>query len=89
LQRLKKREFERYGDVIYQEPDRIQAYQKYLEWATAYDTNSISGRTLQAHEEWLRKLTCPVLEIRGDTTVQQRIDLVLNKMASINRPLIN
>jgi adenylate kinase family enzyme len=86
LQRLKDREFERYGDVIYHEPDRIQAYQKYLDWAAAYDTNSISGRTLQAHEEWLRKLTCPVLNIRGNTTVQQRIDLVLNKMASINRP---
>jgi adenylate kinase family enzyme len=86
LQRLKDREFERYGDVIFTVPERIQAYQKFLDWATAYDTNAISGRTLQTHEEWLSNVTCPVLEIRGDTTVQQRIDLILDEISSsVNR----
>ncbi|MFD1258142.1 AAA family ATPase [Mucilaginibacter terrae] len=84
IERLKRREFERYGDVIYTKPNRIQAYHKFLNWATAYDTNAITGRTLQVHEEWLSKVACPILEIRGDTTVQQRIDLILNKINTFN-----
>lgn len=80
IQRLKNREFERYGDVIYTDSKRIEAYQKFLEWAEAYDTNAPTGRTLHVHEAWISKVTCPVLQIRGDTTVAQRIDLILNKM---------
>lgn len=80
IERLKARELERYGDVIFKDPKRMQAYQGFLEWATAYDTNAISGRTLQVHEHWLSKVKCPVLEIRGDTTVQQRIDLILSNI---------
>jgi len=86
LQRLKDREFERYGNVIFTNSDRIQAYQKFVDWATAYDTNAITGRTLQVHENWLNKITCPILEIKGDTTVPQRIDLILNKLQVINHP---
>jgi len=82
IQRLKDRELERYGDVIYNKPERIAAYQQFLEWAIAYDTNAITGRTLQVHEEWLSKVTCPVLQIRGDTTVQQRIKLIMNKLST-------
>jgi adenylate kinase family enzyme len=89
IQRLKDRELERYGNVIYTEPDRIVVYQKFLNWATAYDTNAISGRTLQVHEDWLGKVTCPVLEIKGNNTVQQRIDLILNKIDTLKSPLIN
>jgi adenylate kinase family enzyme len=86
LQRLKDREFERYGDVIFTNPDRIQAYQKFIDWATAYDSSTISGRTLQVHKDWLGKVTCPVFEIKGDTTVLHRTDLILNKLSAINHP---
>ena len=89
MQRLKDREFKRYGDVIFTLPNRIQAYQRFLDWAAAYDTNAISGRTLQAHENWLSKVTCRMLQIRGDTTVQQRIDLILDEIEVINSPSIN
>ncbi|QJD95096.1 adenylate kinase [Mucilaginibacter robiniae] len=80
LQRLKNRELERYGDVIFTNPERALQYQQFLEWATAYDTDAISGRTLKAHEAWLSKLSCSVLEIRGDTSVQERLNLVLGKL---------
>jgi adenylate kinase family enzyme len=83
MQRLKDRELARYGDVIYTDPERIAGYEKFLAWAKAYDTNAISGRTLQAHEAWLAELTCPVLEIRGDTTVKQRLNLITSKLKTI------
>jgi adenylate kinase family enzyme len=83
LQRLKDREFERYGDVIYTDPVRIKEYKRFLEWAEAYDTNTISGRTLQVHEDWLNKVNCPVLQIKGDTTVPQRLQLVMNSLQAL------
>ncbi|MDT3404626.1 shikimate kinase [Mucilaginibacter terrae] len=86
IQRLKNRELERYGDIIYTDPERISAYQKFLEWAEAYDTNAPTGRSLHVHEAWLSRVTCPVLEIRGDTTVAERVELILNKMKTINPP---
>jgi len=76
LQRLKDREFERYGAIIYNDAERAKAYQKFIDWAVSYDTNAISGRTLQVHEDWLNKVKCPVLQISRDNTVQQRLALI-------------
>jgi adenylate kinase family enzyme len=84
MQRLKDREFERYGHVIYTDPARIKEYQRFLEWAEAYDTNAISGRTLQVHEDWLSRVDCPVLRITGDTSIQERIDLVISQINVLN-----
>ena len=86
LQRLKDREFERYGEVIYNDAERVMAYQNFIDWATAYDTNAIPGRTLQVHQDWLSKVKCPVLEISGNTTVQQRVDLVLHQISTLRLP---
>jgi adenylate kinase family enzyme len=84
MQRLKDREVERYGDAILNDPVRKDNYQRFLAWAEAYDTNAHSGRSLRVHEEWLSKVTCPVLEIRGDTTIDERIGRILKKIAEIN-----
>ena len=87
LQRLKDREFERYGAVIYNDAERAKAYQIFIDWAVAYDTNAISGRTLQVHEDWLTKVNCPLLQIRGDTTVQQRMELIITQLSGGLNPL--
>jgi adenylate kinase family enzyme len=80
MQRLHTRELERYGDLIFTDPVRAKNYQDFVQWASGYDDNTTNGRTLQIHETWLRKVSCPVLEIRGDTTVEERVDLVLKKI---------
>jgi len=83
MQRLKTRETERYGDLIFTDPVRAKNYQDFVQWASGYDDNTTNGRTLQVHETWLSKVNCPVLEIRGDTTVNERIALVLRKIKEI------
>jgi hypothetical protein len=55
-------------------------YRTFKQWASGYDDNTTNGRTLQVHQTWLNQLTCPVLEIKGDTTVEERIGMVLEKM---------
>ena len=77
MERLRKRELERYGDIILTAPVRNQQYLDFMEWARGYDDNPTPGRTLAAHENWLAQQTCPILEIRGDYSVEERIRLVL------------
>lgn len=76
LQRLKDREMERYGSAIFDDPERAALYQQFLAWASGYDDNTTNGRTLNVHRHWLSNLECPVLEIDGDTTVDERIKLM-------------
>lgn len=80
MQRLDAREFDRYGDKMYADPLRKEQYTKFREWAAGYDDNSTNGRNLRTHQNWLDQLKCPVLRIEDDTTVDERIALVLNKL---------
>jgi adenylate kinase family enzyme len=82
MERLKKREFERYGDIIFTDPVRNKQYLDFMEWAKGYDDNNTNGRTLAAHESWLAEQTCSVLEIRGDYSVEERMGMVLETLIS-------
>ncbi|MGF7038855.1 adenylate kinase [Mucilaginibacter lappiensis] len=80
MQRLQNRELQRYGDQIFNDPERAEMYRTFRQWASGYDDNTTNGRTLQVHETWLNQLSCPVLEIKGDTTVEERTGMVLERM---------
>jgi hypothetical protein len=68
---------ERYGDVIFANPDRAAQTQAFLTWAAGYDDGSSGGsRTLANHTEWLRRFTCPTLALHGDLTVAQRLQSI-------------
>jgi adenylate kinase family enzyme len=80
MKRLDARELERYGDALQNDPGRQEAYQKFRTWAYGYDDNSTQGRNLGAHKAWLDKLSCPVLEINGDLSVNERLAIVMDKI---------
>lgn len=84
MERLKNREFGRYGSVIYENKERNQQYMAFMEWASGYDDNSTDGRNLAAHESWIQTLSCPLLELRGDFSVSKRVDAVLTKLETLN-----
>jgi hypothetical protein len=83
MDRLKKREFERYGDKIYTNPERAALYHKFLDWANGYDDNTTNGRTLQVHQNWMKSLRRPLLIIDVDTTVEERVAAVLRKLEEL------
>jgi adenylate kinase family enzyme len=83
MDRLKKREFERYGDKIYTDPERAGLYHKFLDWAKGYDDNTTDGRTLQVHQNRMKNLKKPLLLIDGDTTVDERVAAVLRKLKEL------
>jgi len=76
LDRLAKREFERYGPKIKVGGDRHQQHLEFIEWASKYDEGGMEVRSKVKHEEWLNQLTCPVLRIEGDVTVDEKLKLV-------------
>ena len=85
MERLHEREYQRYGDVIFTNPAINKPYTDFIEWERGYDLGGVtnSNRTLAAHENWMKTLTCPILEIRGDTNVEKRIALIREKIAEL------
>lgn len=81
LERIRKREHERYGDEIIINPERKEIFEKFMKWTKDYDYNTgIANRTLDAHREWLSTIHNPLLELSGDINVQQKIKMILDKM---------
>ncbi|KZS38335.1 hypothetical protein AWE51_17410 [Aquimarina aggregata] len=80
--RLQHRELERYGELLEDNEDIRKNSKAFLKWAQQYDNPIFEGRSLNVHMRWLEKLECQILKIEGDTTVEERIDLVLNKLCS-------
>jgi hypothetical protein len=71
VERLRARELERFG----------MSDPEFLEWAAQYDAGAMSGRSLAKHRAWLAARTCPVLELRGDLSVGDRVAAVVKFMA--------
>jgi adenylate kinase family enzyme len=87
LARLQQREHERYGDAIRADPARAAQSQAFLAWAAGYDENSSGGRTLANHTSWLGRFACPVLELRGDLRVAERVARVQATLRELGYPL--
>jgi adenylate kinase family enzyme len=86
MERLRKREYERYGDEIITNPERAQKYQEFMDWAKDYDYNTgIANRTLKAHLEWLSAINTPFLEISGDHELQPKINMVLDTIKKVKK----
>lgn len=81
MQRLQKREIDRYGPEI-ENPDdpRYETHKGFLEWAAAYDTGGLDMRSKFRHEEWITTLPCPVVRIEHDRTIQENLKTVLKEI---------
>ena len=75
IERLKKREYERYGKEILLGGSRYENSKQFLEYAAEYETGT-GRRSLQAHEEWLKNIKCPVLRITNDS-FEKSVDTLL------------
>lgn len=82
MERLKKREQERYGDIIFTDPERNRLFNEFITWAKDYDEDTgIATRTLNAHQNWIAKQTSPVLTLKGDYSTAQRIEMIVNQLS--------
>ena len=73
IQRLREREFVRFGQRIKEGGDMYVAHEKFIEWARQYESGQLSGRSYERHLEWMNTLKCPVLKIEGDLTLNESL----------------
>lgn len=84
LARLHQCERAHYGAAIRRDPAWVEQARAFRAWAAGYDDNSCGGtRTLANHTAWLQSFTCPVLELRGDLTVAERINQVQKELRTL------
>jgi hypothetical protein len=74
LERLRRRDLDRYGDV---DP-------AFLEWAAQYDEGPPEGRSLAKHNAWLAQRSCPVLRLASDESVAQRVAHVRRALSNLS-----
>lgn len=80
LERLKKREKERYGKKLLTDK-RIQKISKeYLDWAKQYENLNFDGTTIKTHTNWIPQIECEVLTLNGACEPDQNVEKVLNKL---------
>lgn len=80
LVRLKNRELERYGTDIYDNPERNLLFKDFISWAAKYDDPNFNGRNIKLHEDWIDTVKCPVIQIKGDSTIEERLKIIQNAL---------
>jgi adenylate kinase family enzyme len=77
MQRIRRREVERYGDRIAPGGDMAVKSGEFLEWAESYDTAGPERRSLVAHEAWLEGQKAPILRLDSIRSVEELLAEVL------------
>ena len=75
IQRLERREAERFGERIRKGGDMYENHIDFIEWAKGYDTSN-DGRCRKLHEEWFKLLRCPLVRIDGSKTIDELLEQI-------------
>ncbi len=82
MQRLEKREINRYGSEIKNPEDsRFETHKGFLEWAEAYDSGGQDMRSKTRHEKWIADLKMPFLRIEGTQSIEENTKIVMQKIS--------
>lgn len=79
IERLKKREYKRFGERIRPGGDMYDEHIEFIEWAKTYDTAGTDQRSRAMHDEWLHQVLCPVIKVDGTKPIEELICYILRK----------
>jgi adenylate kinase family enzyme len=80
MQRLRRREAERWGSRILSGGDMVAINAAFIAWAEAYDTANSLRRGLATHEAWLADQPAPVLRLDSIAPVSDLVTAVLDRL---------
>lgn len=80
MERLKKRETDRYGEKLLTDNKIRQNSNAFLEWANQYEAPKFNGRSLEIHSNWMEMLDCKVLSLNGANELSDKVKIVLNEI---------
>lgn len=96
IERIKQREWDKFGERIAPGGDMYQQHLNFVEWARKYDTGSLNMRSKAKHDEWQKLLQCKQIVLNGADNladnmekVRRTIDSVIGKKVTVtvDRPL--
>lgn len=73
VERLKKREYDHFGERVLPGGDMYDAHREFLAWAARYDTAGPEQRSRELHEQWLQKVSCPIVVVDGTLPVDEMV----------------
>lgn len=80
MNRLIQREEERYGTLLLNDKSTQEHSKAFLSWANQYENPNFDGRTLKIHLQWIERLNCKVIKIRGETTLEEKIKKITSEI---------
>ena len=80
LDRIKRREYERFGDRILPGGDMYEQHQAFLAWAARYDDGAPTMRSRAMHDLWQKQLPCPLLILDSTLPVEELVETVIEKL---------
>ena len=81
MQRLRQREYQRFGARILPGGDMHAGSAEFLAWAAEYDIGAPEGRSLAAHEAWLARRRLPLLRLDPAAPVAVLVEAALGWLA--------
>lgn len=83
LERLRAREFKRFGAAVAPGGSIHKEVMEFLDWASHYDDGTREGRNLARHQAWLERLTCPVVRLDGARAVPDLVREVCQRIEAL------
>jgi hypothetical protein len=77
LERLRRRERERFGDALLPGGPMYETHREFMEWTAYYEDGSQPGRSRPRHESWLATAPAPVRRLDGRRPVASLVEEAL------------
>ena len=74
IERLKKRERERFGNRIDTGGDMFENHREFIEWAASCDSGGLDMRSKAKHDEWQKLLQCPQILLDGNQPAEKNFE---------------
>jgi adenylate kinase family enzyme len=78
VERLEKREYQRFGKRILLGGDMYEEHQRFLQWARKYDDGDISMRSKAMHDEWQKMIPCTQMILDGTLSTHDLMEEIRN-----------
>lgn len=77
MERLRKREVERYGSTLISNPNIMEQSNAFLQWAAGYDDPFFEDTNCELHKAWANSMQCDVIEIEGELSMEKLEEIVI------------
>lgn len=77
IERLIRRETQRYGDRIKENGDMYEKHNEFIKWAKKYDDGDLTTRSLKSHLYYEEKFKIKPIVVDSKNSVQENLEIIL------------